>query len=273
MLGKLLKYEIKHSARYTAAIYIATIAFAAISVIALLVNSTWLGVMSCFVLYIAGFASVVVTLVSVIKNFYDTLYGRQGYLTFTLPVKCSTVLLSKFIASVIWIIVGFCVMGLTLAVIFLYAKDKTESLFDTIMDSLFMSGLADVLPSGLVIAETIIVFAVLALLTVVTYVGYVFFVVTIANTGKFQSHPKLFGALVFFGITSVVNTTSNLLTEKIPLTFNVATDRAFFAFADMFSVEGTLLSYGIGGTLFSAIVAGGLLALTGYIMEHKVNVK
>ena len=33
MLGKLLKYEIKHSARYTAAIYLATLAFAAVSVI------------------------------------------------------------------------------------------------------------------------------------------------------------------------------------------------------------------------------------------------
>ena len=46
MLGKLLKYEIKHSARYTATIYLATLAFAAISVIALVANSTWLAVKS-----------------------------------------------------------------------------------------------------------------------------------------------------------------------------------------------------------------------------------
>ena len=273
MLGKLLKYEIKHSARYTATIYLATLAFAAISVIALLFNSTWLGVMSCFMLYIAGIASVIVTLVSVIKNFYDTLYGRQGYLTFTLPVKCSTVLLSKLITSVLWIIVGFLVMGVTLLVIFFYAKDKSENIFDMIMDSLLISGLSDMLPSGVVIAETIVMFIILALLTVITYVGYVFFVVTIANTGKFQSHPKLFGALVFLGIFAGVNSISNILTENIPLTFNVATDRVFFDLADMFSVEGTLLSYGIGGTIFSAIVAAGLLALTGYIMEHKVNIK
>lgn len=273
MLGKLLKYEIKHSARYTAAIYLATIAVAAISVIALLINSTWLGVMSCFMLYVAGFASVIVTLVSVIKNFYDTLYGRQGYLTFTLPVKCSTILLSKFIVSVIWTIVGFLVMGLTLVVVFLYAREKTESIFETFINSFLVSGLSDILPSGTVIAQAIIVLVIMALLTVVTYVGYVFFVVTVANIGKLQSHPKLFGGLIFLGIFLAVNTIGNTLTETIPLTFNVATDRVFFAFADMFSVEGTLLSYGIGGTLFSAIVAGGLLAATGYIMEHKVNVK
>lgn len=273
MLGKLLKYEIKHSARYTAAIYIATLAFAAVSVIALLVNSTWLGVMSCFMLYFAGFASVVVTLVSVIKNFYDTLYSRQGYLTFTLPVKCSTILLSKLIASVLWIIVGFLVMCVTIFVIFFYAKDKSEGIFDSLTGIFAISGIAEYIPSGLVITQALIVVAILALLTVITYVGYVFFVVTVANIGKFQAHPKLYGGLVFLGIFTVVNTVSNMLTENIPLTFNIASDRVFFAFADMFSVEGTLLSYGIGGTIFSAIVAAGLLVLTGYIMENKVNIK
>lgn len=273
MLGKLLKYEIKHSARYTAAIYLATLAFAAVSVIALFFNSTWLGVMSCFMLYFAGITSVIVTLVSVIKNFYDTLYGRQGYLTFTLPVKCSTVLLSKLIVSVLWIIVGFLVMGATLLVVFFYAKDKSEGIFDTFMSAFAISGIAEYLPSGVVVAQAVAVLAILALLTVITYVGYVFFVVTVANTGKFQSHPKLYGGLVFIGIFTVVNTASNALTENIPLTFNITSDRAFFAFADMFSVEGTLLSYGIGGTIFSAIVAAGLLVLTGYIMENKVNIK
>lgn len=273
MLGKLLKYEIKHSARYTATVYIATVAFAAVSVIALLFNSTWLGVMSCFMLYFAGIASVIVTLVSVIKNFYDTLYGRQGYLTFTLPVKCSTILLSKLISSVIWIIVGFLVMGLTLFVIFFYAKDKSEGIFDTFLNAAAISGLAEYLPSGIVIAEAAVVLLVLALLTVITYVGYVFFIVTVANIGKFQSHPKLYGGLVFLGIFTVVNTISNVLTENIPLTFNISSEKVFFAFADMFSVEGTLLSYGIGGTIFSAIVAAGLLVLTGYIMENKVNIK
>ena len=273
MLGKLLKYEIKHSARYTAAIYLATLAFAAVSVIALLFNSTWLGVMSCFMLYFAGIASVIVTLVSVIKNFYDTLYSKQGYLTFTLPVKCSTILLSKLIVSVLWIIIGFLVMGVTLFVIFFYAKDKSEGIFESLTNAFAISGIAEYLPSGVVVAEAVAVLVILTLLTVVTYVGYVFFVVTVANIGKFQSHPKLYGGLVFLGIFTVVNTISNVLTEKIPFTFNIASDKVFFAFADMFSVEGTLLSYGVGGTIFSAIVAAGLLVLTGYIMENKVNIK
>jgi hypothetical protein len=34
-----------------------------------------------------------------------------------------------------------------------------------------------------------------------------------------------------------------------------------------------LFSYGIGGTLFSGLVAIGLLFATGYIIENKVNIK
>lgn len=273
MLGKLLKHEIRHSARYTMVIYIAIAAFTGVIGLAMLSDTTWLGVMSCFALYVAGMASVVVTLVSVIKNFYDTLYGRQGYLTFTLPVKCSTLLISKVIVSFMWIIISFAVMALTYAVIYFYAKDKTHSFLSDFGAIFAVSGLAEYLPSGAVIAQLVIVLAILALLTILTYVGYVYFAVTIANTRHFQAHPKFFGGLVFFGLFFTVSIISNRLTEVVPLTFNVTSERVFFAFQDMFSVPDVLLSYGVGGTVFSGIVAIGLLAATGYIMEHKVNLK
>lgn len=273
MLGKLLKHEIRHSARYTMVIYIAIAAFTGVIGLAMLSDTTWLGIMACFGLYIAGMAGVVITLVSIIKNFYDTLYGRQGYLTFTLPVKCSTLLLSKVLVSFMWIIVSFVVMVLTYAVIYFYAKDKTDSILSNFGSIFTISGLSEYLPSGAVIAQLVIVLAVLALMTILTYVGYVYFTVTVANTRHFQAHPKFFGGLVFFGLFFTVTVISNKLTEVVPLTFNVTPDKVFFAFQDMFSVENVLLSYGIGGTVFSALVAVGLLAATGYIMEHKVNLK
>lgn len=77
MFGKLIKHEIRHSARYNLVIYIAALAITLIMGISLLTESTALGTLSCFAIYITGFATVVVTLVSVIKNFYDTLFSRQ----------------------------------------------------------------------------------------------------------------------------------------------------------------------------------------------------
>lgn len=273
MLGKLIKHEFKHSARYTMSIYIAVIAISGILGLSLLSSATWLGVMSCFALYIAGFVAVIVTLVSVIKNFYDTLFGRQGYLTLTLPVKCSTLLISKLIVSFTWIVISFGVMVLTFMLIFFYARHKSDGYISLITDAISISGILDVLPSAQAVIELLVVFAIMAIITIFTYVSFVYFTVTAANTRALQSHPKLLGGLIFLGIFSVTNTVNNILTELIPLTFNVDTEKVFFAFKSMSNVNDALFSFGIGGTIFSGLVAVGLMFATGYILEHKVNLK
>ena len=71
----------------------------------------------------------------------------------------------------------------------------------------------------------------------------------------------------------IVNTIGNKLTEYLPLTVNVGSERVFLSFTQMGAEPDVLISYGIGGTIFSALVAVGLLFATGYIIENKVNIK
>lgn len=273
MLGKLIKHELRHSARYTMSIYIAVTVISAVMGLSLLSSATWPGVMSCFALYAAGFITVIVTLVSVIKNFYDTLFGRQGYLTLTLPVKCSNLLISKVIVSFIWIVASFALMALTLVMIFFYAKEKSSGYFTLISDAVSISGILEMLPSAATVVKLLFVVALWAVITIFTYVSFVYFTVTAVNTRALQSHPKILGGLIFLGIFSLNNTVGNILTAYLPLTFNVGSDRVYFAFQQMDKVEDAILSYGVGGTLFSGLLALGLLWLTGYILEHKVNLK
>ncbi len=273
MLGKLIKHELHHSARYTMSIYIAVIVISAVMGLSLFSSATWLGVMSCFALYAAGFITVIITLVSVIKNFYDTLFGRQGYLTLTLPVKCSKLLISKVIVSFMWIVASFVIMALTLVMIFFYAKEKSSGYFTLVSDAISLSGILEMLPSASTVVSLLFVAALWAVVTIFTYVSFVYFTVTVANTRVLQSHPKILGGLVFLCIFSFNNTVGNILTQYIPFTFNVGNDKVFFAFEQMGKVEESLLSYGVGGTLFSALFAFGLLWLTGYILENKVNLK
>ncbi len=273
MLGKLIKHELRHSARYTMAVYTAAAILSLIMGLSLLSSATWLGVMSCFALYVVGFGAVIVTLVSVIKNFYDTLFGRQGYLTLTLPVKCSTLLISKVIVSFIWIVVSFAVMALTLIMIFFYAKEKSSGYFTLVSDAISLSGILEVLPSASTVIKLLLVAALWAIITIFTYVGFVYFTVTVANTRVLQSHPKILGGIVFLCIFSITNNISNILTQIVPFSFNVGNDTVFFAFEKMGENREVLLSYGVGGIIFSGLVAFGLLWLTGYILEHKVNLK
>ncbi|MBQ7118114.1 MAG: hypothetical protein IJN88_07875 [Clostridia bacterium] len=273
MLGKLIKHELRHSARYTMSIYTAVIVISAVMGLSLLSSATWLGVMSCFALYAAGFIAVIITLVSVIKSFYDTLFGRQGYLTLTLPVKCSNLLISKVIVSFIWILASFALMALTLVMIFFYAKERSSGYFSMMSDAISLSGILELLPSASAVISLLIAAAIWAVITIFAYVSFVYFTVTVANTRALQSHPKILGGLVFLGIFSINNTVGNLLTQYIPLTFNVGSDSVYFAFEQMGRVNDALLSYGVAGTAFSGLFAFGLLWLTGYILEHKVNLK
>ena len=273
MFGKVLKNEIRHSARYNLTIYAVALAASVLMGLSLVVESSGIGVASCFALYIIGIITVVITLVSVIKNFYDTLFSRQGYLTLTLPVKGSTLLLSKVLVSFLWIIVGFAIMVATWVLIFIYVRHQTADEVSVIKGLISDMGILELLPSGFVVAQVIVVLAILGVSKMLTYVGFIYFSVTVANTKKFQNHPRLFGVITFFLIMSVTSRVSDFLTVKAPLTFFVTSEKAFFSFDIMGSINGALLSYGVGGTIFSAIVALGLLVLTGYIIENKVNIK
>lgn len=273
MFGKVIKNEIRHSARYNLPIYAIGLAASLIMGLSLLFNSSGVGVFSCIALYIIGIVTVVVTFISVIKNFYDTLFARQGYLTLTLPVKGSSLLLSKVLVSFLWIIIGFMIMATTLLLILFYVREQTESEVDIIKTFIEDLGMLNLIPSGGVIAKLVAVFVVLGISKMLTYVGYIYFSVTIANTKQFQKHPGLFGVITFLVIMSLSSRISDFLTQTAPLTFFVTTQDAFFSFDVMGSIDGVLLSYGIGGTISSAIIALILLFITGYIIENKVNIK
>ncbi len=273
MFGKVLKNEIRHSARYNLVIYLVALAVSGLMGLSLITGSTGIGIISCVALYAVGIITVVVTLISVIKNFYDTLFSRQGYLTLTLPVKGSTLLLSKVLVSFLWIIVGLAIMASTLLLIFLFVRQRSAEEIDIIKALIKDMGFLELLPSGAVVFEVLVVLSLLGISKMLTYVGYIYFSVAVANTKELQSHPKFFGVLTCLVIIGVTSRISDFLTAKAPLTFFVTAEKAYFAFEPMGSVYGALLSYGVGGTLFSALVAFGLLVLTGYIIENKVNLK
>ena len=123
MLGKLMKYDMKYMARVLPWIYLGAVAvslvislFGALSAYsgseALLVFSV-LGVMPLYLLIAA--ISVCSTIFMMIR-IYKNMFADEGYLTFTLPVKTSSVVWSKLLTGAVWNFVGGAV---TLAVILL----------------------------------------------------------------------------------------------------------------------------------------------------------
>lgn len=128
MLGKLLKYEMKASARTLIPLYIGTLVAAVVCafIIASLVTddgvlfSVMYGktprIFSAFVfLLFFGLcvAIMVLTAMIVIQRFNKNLIGDEGYLMFTLPVTHVQLLSSKLIAGLLWVLIGAIIMCLS----------------------------------------------------------------------------------------------------------------------------------------------------------------
>ena len=131
MLGKLLKYEMKASARTLIPLYIGTLvaavicAFITASIVtddgARFIMFTVMygdapGIFSAFVfLLFFGLcvAIMVLTAMIVIQRFNKNLIGDEGYLMFTLPVTHVQLLSSKLIAGLLWVLIGTIIMFLS----------------------------------------------------------------------------------------------------------------------------------------------------------------
>ena len=99
MLGKLMKNEIKQSSRYFLVLLASAGIVILLMIATLLLRVERMNFIASLVLLLVGGISVLMAVVLVIKNFNDTLYKEQGYLTFTLPVSGPMLLFSKVLVS------------------------------------------------------------------------------------------------------------------------------------------------------------------------------
>lgn len=275
MLGKLIKHDFKQTAHSVIAVYCAALGAMVFMLLSYLTKITWIGVLGSTALVITGGLTIIMTLVAVISNFQRSLYGSQGYLTFALPVNCSKLLTAKVIVSAIWIILSYIAFLATFIVVYFYAKVKTDGFAEGIGGMLGSFEMFAQIPSKALIVKFLIYIAVAMLLNVFTFIGYVYFAVTIANTRPLQKHPLAFGLLIFMAVYAVTQGISAKLTYSLPLSLTVSSESVKLGFVSMDGAyaEGVLFSVGIGGVIFTTVAAIIMLFITGWIMEHKVNIK
>ena len=109
MLGKLFKYEMKATARIFVPVYIAMVLLSGIGRLVSGIDLfsgelSWIAGLFLATYVFAIFAVFILTYVVVIQRFYKNLLSDEGYLMFTLPVKPSRLILSKLLASVLWMV-------------------------------------------------------------------------------------------------------------------------------------------------------------------------
>ena len=129
MLTKLLKYDLKYMIKNMSVFYILSFFFAIVTRLLSLLHKTTMTT----IIYNISLGILISMLFNILFNtmirswirFRDSIYKDEAYLTHTLPVTKNDIYNSKFIQTLIFYLVGFIVIVLSLFIAF-YTKDNWE---------------------------------------------------------------------------------------------------------------------------------------------------
>ena len=212
MLGKLMKYEFKATARTLIPLYIALLAFA-------IINKIFIGTGLAdklegfgsipFILSIFGYgctmaAVFIVTFFVIIQRFYKNLLGDEGYLMNTLPVTTATNLTSKISIATLWNIVsGF------VAILSIIIMAFEPNAFSNFFHDLFR-GLSDGYSEFGVQIYIVIIEVIIAIL--VYLIKYVTMIYASISIGHLFSKHRILSS---FGAFIVLNLITSAITSAI----------------------------------------------------------
>lgn len=224
MLGKLLKYEFKSTARTFFPLYLVLLGFALLSRFSLagmedirMSQNEFLSVF--FVIAIFGyvlviFSVVMITFLVIVQRFYKNMTGDEGYLMHTLPVSTHKLIQAKIISGAVWEFA-------TIFMIFL-------SLFVLLFQPWFLKDLGEMMQQisfafGELAAQMgsmrLVLFALeFLLLTVVGTVGSILMIyAAIAIGHTFKTHRILGGVVAYMGLNMISQVVSGIVGVVVAL--------------------------------------------------------
>lgn len=274
MLNKLLKHEFIATGRIMGAVYAVVALIMAYVLGSYYINkdtATTGQMLGITVLLVISACSFFLTAIVMIMNFQKSLYGDQGYLSFTLPVKGSTLLISKIFASTVWFVAAFvCLMG-TAVVTFVVLKedilgDETYSLVETILP-MFLNG-----KSVATVITTAVVYMVAYFIQFAVVTLEMYFAITLANTRHFQKKYTLWTIVFTIGVFYVVEKISSIFSDNLSMGLSVTGNSFKFVFGEATAVAGSTFINLIDPIIY--LVFGVVLYYaTFYLMNKKINIK
>ncbi|MFR1709678.1 MAG: ABC transporter permease [Clostridium sp.] len=256
MLGKLMKYEFKATGRIMLPLYAALLGFSIINKIFIgtnmaEINMDFLGGIPAFITmfgYMITMVAVFVgTLIITVQRFYKNLFGDEGYLMNTIPVKPSQNIVSKLIVSMIWIIIS-----VFMAIISVFIMAFEPEIFKEIIEALKM--IYPEIGSNIIVIIEFIIFG-------LVYLAYEIMVLYASlSIGQLFKSRKILGAFAGFMIINIVQQAivgigvTTFVAIRNPI--NIAPEHIFL--------------YGI---VISLLFFTALFCITNYILKNKLNLE
>ncbi|MCR5040492.1 MAG: hypothetical protein K6C36_00180 [Clostridia bacterium] len=274
MLGKLIKHDFKSGASDVGIVYLIA-GIVALTMVAFLVFDFGQGkIVSSVLLLIVCAVAVLVTFISVIRNFSKTMYGDRGYLTHALPVKSSSLIFSKWFVSTVWVLISYLMLYIAFFCVYNYLSDSSGSdMYDMIM---MMLETMEFVPSQKILTGMIIAVGFKGLINMASLVIFIFFAITMGYVRPFHKLGGVGQVLYFFGTYYIVRIIGKGLSKLAELYFTIQDSGLGFTFSD--AVAEIVKEYGGGAmrlteTYVQIIAAIVLFIITTDLVDRKVNIK
>ncbi len=275
MIGKLIKHDLKDGARRMGNIYAA----AGIAVVALLIsaftNSGILKFITSAAIIIVAFVSVIVTFASVVFGANKSLFGREGYLTHTLPVRTSSLIFSKWLSSSIWVIISYIFVVISVVAVYVYWTVEDQSGAE-VYEMIYSFAQSFGLGAEAIYKNYLIVTAIIGLFNACIFVMFVLFAITLSNISPFHKLGT-FGVIIYLAATiAIIQGAANGLASLCDVTL-IIEQSGFSLTVDKTVIDAITyaqgVTVGLTSVYFKAIVTAFLFILTVQLTESKINLK
>ncbi len=201
MLGKLLKYEFKATSRILIPLYLILLITTGINRLILLLDIFEGSLMIIPAIMKALFMLSVITIfitafILMIYRFYKNLLSDEGYLMFTLPAKTHQLIISKYLATLTWLLVSIIII-IGSAVLAIGTPENIKLVLNRLNEFLLQFE-----ASGNNITVTIITLLLFCLTSFITYISLIYASIAI---GQLFTKNRLVGAFVsYIGISTLM---------------------------------------------------------------------
>ena len=269
MFGKLLKNDLKAQWFSVSAIYFCAL----IAVVIFEIGANVLkedkhvalcGGGVCLALLIAS----VTTLITVAIMFNNTMFGKAGYLTLTLPVKMNSLLASKTLSGLIWIFSIYALLIGSLVLWFYQIKTILgDQMTNALDDLLKIFGVPSVRTITIGVIITCILFAAIILLLVQS----MYLSLTLSQIKPISSFGKFGTIVLFFVIMGGLLSLSGTVSDMLPINIIVSETAIIFT-SDSTLVDNTM-NIRLTGIIFIIIASVILQFPMTFLINKKINLK
>lgn len=271
MLSKLLKYDFKAICKYFVPMTIFMLAYSLLGTLlfnihnlsvyeeSTLYNIAVILVITAFIVMIIAYN--LITQGVIVINFYKSMATDTGYLTHTLPVKKSTILLSKTLTSVIILAISTFVLGICLFV-FLDVPSNFAKLYPTIAN--FLTEIKDI------VGTTTLVWTIIAgiLVIIASYLLYTSMYFASIAFGQLINRHKIIGSFVSYFVISLIFQIFTSIFSFLFSTSSIVLDSV----ESLAEVNTSIIPlFLVGCSVLEFVFGFGLLFVTHWIFTKKLN--